>query len=54
MNLNAPKKLSWFAACAVLVFSIIVRFAVGAGDASYWLAYGAGVLMLLATYFANM
>ena len=54
MNLNAPKKISWFVSCALLVAALVVKFAVGAADAGFWLAYGSGVLMLLATYFVNM
>ena len=54
MNLNAPKKITWFVSCALLVAALVVKFAVGADDAGFWLAYGSGVLMLLATYFTNM
>ena len=54
MKLNAPKQFTWIISCVLLVVAAILKFAVNAGDVAFWVAFVNGVLMLCATYFANL
>ena len=54
MQLNAPKKTTWFIALALIAVALIFRFAGLSDVVAFWFACASAALMLLASYFTNL